>query len=51
MKVIFQLEQDDGTVVGEDQLKKYITKKLFGSLVSDSFSMDQGLIDGIPHLT
>ena len=41
-KKIFQLEQEEGTIVGDDNLKVYITeyyKKLFGSPTPNNFSM------------
>jgi hypothetical protein len=53
-KRIFQLEQDEGTIVGEDNLKVYITKfykKLFGDQVPNNFSMNEAKIADIPQLT
>jgi hypothetical protein len=41
-KLIFQLEQDEGIIVGEDNLKDFITdyyKKLFGAPLPNDFTM------------
>jgi hypothetical protein len=41
-KKIFQLEQEEATIVGNDNIKVYITKyykKLFGEPQNNSFSM------------
>jgi exonuclease III len=53
-KKIFQLEQDDGTIVGDENLKLYITnyyKHLFGPPTSNNFSMMEDRIDDIPQLS
>jgi hypothetical protein len=53
-KKIFQLEQDEGTIVGEENLKMYITeyyKHLFGDPTPNEFSMIENRIDDIPQLT
>jgi hypothetical protein len=53
-KKIFQLEQDEGTIVGEDNLKNYITeyyKKLFGEPTPNNFTLDGSLISDIPQLS
>jgi mannosylglycoprotein endo-beta-mannosidase len=53
-KKIFQLEQDEGTIVGEENLKVYITefyKKLFGAPTQNFFSLDESEINDIPQLT
>jgi hypothetical protein len=53
-KKIFQLEQDEGTIVGDDNLKIYITeyyKKLFGAPAHTSFSMMENHVTDIPQLT
>jgi hypothetical protein len=52
--MISQLEQDKGTIVGEDNLKVYITelyKKLFGTLNPNSVSLVQDNIKDIPQLS
>jgi hypothetical protein len=51
---IFQLEQEEGTIVGHENLKVYITeyyKKLFGSPAPSSVTLDEGRIDDIPQLS
>ena len=53
-KKIFQLEQDEGTIVGEDNLKLYITeyyKKLFGSPEPNTFTLMENITHDIPQLT
>jgi hypothetical protein len=48
------LEQDEGTIVGDDNLKIYITeyyKKLFGAPAHTSFSMMENHVTDIPQLT
>ena len=52
-KKIFQLEQDEGTIVGDDNLKVYITeyyKRLFGEPIKNNFSLREDLIDDIPQI-
>lgn len=51
---IFQLEQEEGLVSGDVELKKYITRyyrKLFGPSGNNSLSMDETLRDDIPQVT
>jgi hypothetical protein len=53
-KKIFQLEQEEGTIVGEDNLKVYITeyyKKLFGDPITNSFSLMEERTEDIPQLS
>ena len=53
-KKIFQLEQDEGTIVGEENLKVYITeyyKKLFGPSEPNTFSLMENLNQDIPQLS
>jgi hypothetical protein len=53
-KKIFHVEQDGGTIVGEDNLKFYITKyykKLFGEPSHNSFSLMEDRIEHIPQLS
>ena len=53
-KRIFQLEQDEGTIVGDDNLKRYISeyyKKLFGPSEPNNFSLVENENDDIPKLT
>jgi hypothetical protein len=45
------LEQDEGTIVGEENLNVYITeyyKMLFGALTHSSLSLREDLVDDIP---
>jgi hypothetical protein len=47
---IVQVEQEEGTIVGDENLKNYITeyyKGLFGPHTQKSFSMDETLRDDI----
>jgi hypothetical protein len=51
---IIQLEQDEGLIVGEDNLKTYITnyyKVLFGPPESNLFSFDESLRDDISQVS
>jgi hypothetical protein len=51
---IFRLEQEEGTLEGEDQLQEYITKyykELFGKPKRNNFSMDESLIEDVPQVT
>ena len=53
-KKIFQLEQDEGTIVGESNLKTYITeyyKKLFGDAAPNDIVLDESMTHDIPQLT
>jgi hypothetical protein len=53
-KKIFQLEQDEGTIVGDDNLKTYITeyyKKLFGNPEPSSVTLDENRTADIPQLS
>ena len=53
-KRIFQLEQDDGIVVGQENLKVYITefyKNLFGAPGENFFSLDEAVVQDIPQLS
>ena len=52
-KRIFQLEQDEGTIVGQDNLKDYITnyyKQLFGPPVETFVSLDESRVEDVPQL-
>ena len=52
-KKIFQLEQDEGTIVGEDNLKVYILeyyKKLFGEPKHTFVSMVEDRVQDIPQV-
>ena len=49
-----QLEQDEGTIVGESNLKNYISesyKKLFGDSDTNDIMLDEERINDIPQLT
>jgi hypothetical protein len=51
---IFRLEQEEGTIEGEDQLQEYITnyyKELFGKPERNNFSMDESLVEDVPQIT
>lgn len=51
---IFQLEQEEGVIKGDVQLKKYITnyyKDLFGSPKENNFSMNESEKEGIPQFS
>jgi hypothetical protein len=53
-KMIFQLEQEEGTIVGDDNLRHYITeyyKGLFGPPAPNNFCMLENRIDDIPQLS
>jgi mannosylglycoprotein endo-beta-mannosidase len=53
-KKIFQLEQQEGTIVGEDNLKVYITefyKKLFGEPVPNNISLVEEQVQDIPKIS
>jgi hypothetical protein len=51
---IFQLQDDDKIIEGDEALKKYITsyyKGLFGSPVENNFRLDGPIKDGFPQVT
>ena len=51
---IFQLEQEEGLICGDIELKKYITKyykKMFGPPDNNFVSMDESLRDDIPQVS
>ena len=51
---IAQLEQEEGIIVGDENLKNYITeyyKGLFGPHIHNSFSMDETLRYDIPQVS
>ena len=53
-KKIIQLEQDEGTIVGHENLKLYISeyyKKLFGALEENFVSLDESTTWDIPQLS
>ena len=53
-KRIFQLEQDEGTILGQENLKLYITeyyKQLFGPPEDNCVSLDVSRIEDVPQLT
>jgi hypothetical protein len=53
-KKIYQLEQDEGTIVGDDNLRIYISeyyKKLFGNPEPSSVSLDEGRTADISQLS
>ena len=52
-KKIIQLVQDEGTIVGHENLKTYISnyyKSLFGPPNTSTVSLDESVIDDIPQL-
>jgi hypothetical protein len=53
-KKIFQLEQDEGAIIGEETLKAYITefyKKLFRAREQNFFSLNETEVGDIPQLS
>jgi hypothetical protein len=51
---IVQLEQEEGTIIGQTNLKNYITdyyKKLFGDSQPNHFSLDEDIRDDIPQVS
>ena len=53
-KRIFQLEQDEGTILGQENLKLYITeyyKQLFGPPEDNCVFLDESRIEDVPQLT
>jgi activator of 2-hydroxyglutaryl-CoA dehydratase len=51
---IFQLEQQKGTIAGEDNPKVYITKfykKLFGAPVPNNISLLEEMVEDIPQIS
>jgi hypothetical protein len=51
---IFRLEQEDRTIVGDKEPKRYITryyKNLFGQPVESDISLEESRIDDIPQVT
>lgn len=53
-KRIFQLEQDEGTIIGQENLKLYITeyyKQLFGPPEENCVSPDESRVEDVPQLT
>ena len=53
-KRIFQLEQDEGTIVGQENLKIYISefyKKLFGASAKNNFSLVETENQDMPQLS
>jgi hypothetical protein len=53
-RIFFQLEQREGTIVGEDNLKVYITefyKRLFGAPAPSSISLVEDAIHDIPQIS
>ena len=53
-KKIFQLEQDEGTIVGQDNLKVFISeyyKKLFGASAPSSFSLIENFNEDMPQIS
>jgi hypothetical protein len=53
-KKIFQLEQDKGAIVGQDNIKDYISnfyKKLFGPPIPSSFKLDESITYDIPQVS
>ena len=51
---IYQLEQDEGIIIGDDNLKDYITnyyKNLFGEPVHNDFSLQEERREDIPQMS
>ena len=53
-KKILQLEQEEGTIVGQENLKTYISeyyKQLFGAPVSKNFALDENRVHDMPQIS
>ena len=53
-KCIYSLQQDEGRIEGQEELKKYITdyyKSLFGAPAEGNFTLDETRTDDIPQVT
>uniref|UniRef100_A0A453KU06 Reverse transcriptase domain-containing protein n=1 Tax=Aegilops tauschii subsp. strangulata TaxID=200361 RepID=A0A453KU06_AEGTS len=53
-KCIYSLQQDEGLIEGQEELKKYITKyykSLFGAPAEGNFTLDETRTDDIPQVT
>jgi hypothetical protein len=53
-KKIFQLEQDEGTIIRQENLKNYISeyyKTLFGAPIDNHCVMDENMIQDIPQIS
>jgi hypothetical protein len=53
-KKIYQLEQDEGIVVGQENLKHFITnyyKKLFGPPINNSFTLVESETSDVPQIS
>src|SRR5438105_8123648 len=53
-KKIMQLEQDEGTIIGEENLRNYITeyyKGLFGPHEKNHFSLNESVRGDIPQVS
>lgn len=53
-KTIFQLEQDEGTIIGQENIKNYISefyKKLFGPPAVKSCVMEESMTHDIPQIS
>jgi hypothetical protein len=51
---IFRLEQEDGSIVGDNEIKRYITryyKNLFGQPMESDIHLDESRINDIPQVT
>ena len=48
------MEQEEGTIVGQENLKNYISeyyKKLFGAPATNNFSLDENVIQDMPQIS
>ena len=53
-KKFFQLEQEEGTIIGQENLKSYISeyyKKLFGPSLPSEVNLDENITHDIPQLS
>ena len=53
-KRIFQLEQDEGTILGQDNLKTFIIeyyRQLFGPPEDNCVSLDESRTEDVPQLS
>jgi hypothetical protein len=54
IKRIFQLEQEEETIIGQDNIKCYITNfymKLFGKPEVNSFTLDEKMVGDSPQIS
>ncbi|XP_073367868.1 uncharacterized protein [Aegilops tauschii subsp. strangulata] len=53
-KCMYSLQQEEGRIEGQEELKKYITnyyKSLFGATIDGNFTLDESQTEDIPQVT